>query len=517
MFKNMLARIRQVMYKMGLIKGIQKLSDNRDIPVNDEMYDRIEIWQAIYAGYLKDWHDTSYMTINGKKQRKRASMRMAKVASQKMATLIFNEKCEINISEESLEKTIKDILKENKFNREFRRYLEYGFALGGMVMKAYYEDDKLKISYTTADCFIPLAWDNFRITEGVFVSTFRKGNNRYTHLEWHLWEDGEYVIRNELYEAKTDNELGVKVPLSTQFKDLEEEIIFHTIKKTIFVYFKPNIANNFDTNSPLGISIFANALDTLKTLDIAFDSFQREFALGKKRIIVPASAIKTVVDPITGQLSRYFDADDEVYESMSLGDGLDAEKVHDISIELRVEEHVAAINANLNILAMQIGFNAGTFTFDGLGVKTATEVVSENSETFRTKQDHETNVEAAIQELVDAIVEIADAFNVFPRPADYEVTVAFDDSIAQDKDADINEQIKLLSNGLQLKKKALMKIHGLTEKEAEVMLKEIQAEQATATAQAIDFFGVKKNNQNQGKPPNQASKALVKQQNQGAK
>jgi A118 family predicted phage portal protein len=495
MFKNMLARIRQVMYKMGLIKGIQRISDKRDIPVNDEMYNLIDTWKAIYAGYFKEWHDTSYMTVNGKKQRKRASMRMAKVAANKMATLIFNEKCEINISDEQLEKTVKDILKENKFNREFRRYLEYGFALGGMVMKAYYEAGKIKVSYTTADCFIPLAWDNFRITEGVFVSTFRKGDLHYTHLEWHLWEEGNYIVRNELYESKTDNEVGVKVPLATQFKDLEEEIIFHTIQKTIFVYFKPNIANNFDTNSPLGISIFANSLDTLKSLDIAFDSFQREFALGKKRIIVPQTAIKTVVDPSTGQVSRYFDADDEVYEAMNLGDNMEADKVHDISVQLRVQEHISSINALLNILAMQIGFNAGTFTFDGAGVKTATEVVSENSETFRTKQDHETNVEAAIQELVDAIVEIGDAFNVFPRPAEYDVTVAFDDSIAEDQAAEIQKQIQLVTNGLNSKIRAIMKIHGLTEKEAEELLKVIQGEQATATAEAIDFFGVNRQQQ----------------------
>jgi len=492
-FKNLIAKLRQVFYKMGLIKGLQKLSDKREIPANDDMYKMIDVWKAVYAGYYEDWHKLTYMTLNGQKNRKRASMRMAKVASQKMATLIFNEKCQINISEAQLEKTIQDVLKQNKFNREFRRYLEYGFALGGMVMKAYYEDKKIKISYAAADCFVPLAWDNFKITEGVFVSTFRKGDKRYTHLEWHVWEDGNYVVRNELYESKTDNEIGVNVPLETQFKDLEEEIIFHTIEKTIFVYFKPNIANNFDTNSPLGISIYANALDTLKSLDVAFDSFQREFALGKKRIIVPNTAIKTVLDPETGLLQRYFDADDEIYEAMNLGMDAEADAIKDISVELRVTEHVAAINALLNILAMQIGFNAGTFTFDGIGVKTATEVVSENSETFRTKQDHETNVEAAIQELVDAIIEIADAFSVFPRPKEYEVSVAFDDSIAEDQGAEINKQIQLVSNGLTTKVKALMKIHGVTIEEAEVMLKEIQEEQKAVIAETIDFFGVNKN------------------------
>jgi A118 family predicted phage portal protein len=493
MFNNLIAKVRQVMYKMGLIKGIKQLSNKREIPTNDEVMGLINTWKAIYAGYLEDWHDIEYQTVNGRKKRKRASMRMAKVASQKMATLIFNDKCEINISDQKLEKTIKGILNENKFNREFRRYLEYGFALGGMVMKAYYEESKIKVSYATADCFIPIAWDSFRVTEGVFVSTFRKGESRLTHLEWHLWEEGKYIIRNELYEAKSDQELGVKVQLNMHFKDLQEQIIFTSVQKTIFVYFKPNIANNFDTNSPMGISIYANALDTLKSLDIAFDSFQREFALGKKRIIVPSSALKSVIDPKTGTSQRYFDADDEVYEAMNIGDmDPNANQIKDTSTELRVEEHISAINALLNILAMQIGFNAGTFTFDGVGVKTATEVVSENSETFRTKQDHETNVEAAIQELVEAIVEIGDAFDVFARPGEYEVSVAFDDSIAQDKNADIDEQIKLISNGLQLRKFALMKIHGLTEKEAEDMLTEIQEEQSIPGAEAMDFFGMAK-------------------------
>ena len=492
MFKSLIAKLRQVMYKMGLIKGLKKLSDKREIPTNDKMYNFIDVWKAIYAGYYAEWHKFTYQTLNGQKTRKRASMKMAKVTSQKMATLIFNEKCQINISDNTLEDMIKDVLKHNKFYREFRRYLEYGFSMGGMVMKPYYEDGKIKISYATADCFVPLAWDNFRVTEGVFTSTFRKGDKRYTHLEWHVWEEGKYVVRNELYESLNDNEMGVNVSLETMFKGLEEEIIFHEVKKPIFVYFKPNIANNFDTNSPLGISIFANALDTLKSLDIAFDSFQREFALGKKRIIVPESVIKVAIDPITGATNRYFDADDEVYEGMNLGQDAGAETIKDISVELRVEEHVSAINALLNVLAMQIGFNAGTFTFDGIGVKTATEVVSENSETFRTKQDHETNVEAAIQELVDAIVEIGDAFDLITRPKEYEVSVSFDDSIAEDQGAEINKQIQLVTNGLTTKVKALMKVHGVTKEEAEVMLKEIQEEQKTAMAETIDFFGVNK-------------------------
>ncbi len=363
MFKNMLAGIRQVMYRMGLIKGIQKLADHKDIQINEDFYKYIGNWKALYKGYFSKWHDIRYTTIAGPKKRRMASLNMPKVVSQELATLIFNERCEINISDSALSENIQDVFKNNNFVKKFQDYLEYQFAMGGMVIKPYVEDEKLKLSYITADCFIPISWDHNTIREAaVFIKEFSKKGKKYTHLEWHLWDRETYLIRNEVYENNTGEELGVRAPLQQFFPKLEEEIRISNYKRPGFVYFKPNIANNLDTTSPLGISIFANALDTLHSLDIAFDSYQREFKLGKKRILVPDTAIQTVIDPLTGQMHRYFDAEDEVYQGMALGD-MDANKIADISATLRVEEHISAINSLLNVLAMQMGFSSGAFTF----------------------------------------------------------------------------------------------------------------------------------------------------------
>lgn len=481
---------------MGLIKGIKKVTDRKEIQVSEEQYQYIDIWKALYKGYYEDWHSVTYQTINGKQKRKMATLGMPKVVAQEIASLVFNEKCEINISDETLSGNIKDVFKQNSFYKKFQDYLEYNFALGGFVIKPYVEDDIIKLSYVTADCFVPISWNNQGITEGVFVSEFKKGDKKYTHLEWHLWEGQTYTIRNEVYQSTGGEDLGIKVPLKNFFPDLEEEVPINGLKRSIFVYFKPNTANNVDTSSPLGISVFANALDTMKSLDIAFDSFQREFALGKKRIIVPAHMIKTVIDPESGNSHRYFDANDEVYEAFKFEQNTD--EIRDISVSLRVEEHISAINALLNILAMQIGFSAGSFTFDGTGVKTATEVVSENSKTFRTKQGHETIVEAGIQELIEVIVQIAELYSIFSGPEEYEVTVTFDDSVAEDKTADAAYWTNLVRNQLASKKMAIMRIHGVPEEEALKILKEISGEQATANAEAIDLFGINKNKNKSG-------------------
>lgn len=140
---------------------------------------------------------------------------------------------------------------------------------------------------------------------------------------------------------------------------------------------------------------------------------------------------------------------------------------------------------------MQTGFSAGTFSFDGKSMKTATEVVSENSKTFKTKQSHENVIEAGLTELIDVIVQTAELYGLYNKPAEkWEVTVSFDDSIAEDKTAEINKQIQLVSNRLTSKLKAIMKIHGLTEKEAELLMQQIADENKTANAESVDFFGL---------------------------
>ena len=307
-------------------------------------------------------------------------------------------------------------------------------------------------------------------------------------MEWNVFENGVYVIRNELYESRFNEELGQQIPLSTLFPNLQPETRILNVERPFFVYIKPNTANNIDLYSPLGVSIYANALDTLRAIDTAFDSFEREFRLGKKRILVPASAIRNVVDPQTGAMTRYFDADDEAYEAFNFDENMN--KVEDISVELRVEEHIAALNALLTHFGMQLGFSAGAFTFDSAGLKTATEIISENSKTFRTKQSHETLIEAGLQDLVKVIVNVAELYGIFSGPAEWETTVSFDDSIAEDKTANANYYLLLLGSGLISKSYALQKILGLTEEQAAAMIEQAIAENPPPVeGGSIDFFG----------------------------
>lgn len=468
--------MKGVMARMGLIKKLEQVTDHKKISLSETYYNNILKWRSLHQGYYSKMHDVHYHTIEGPQKREMATLNMPKSAAQELATLIFNERCEISISDEGYNEFIQDVFKDNGFNGNFQQYLEFMFAQGGMVVKPYVSDGKLKLSYVTADCFLPISWDNTRIMEGVFISEINKQGKKYTHLEWHTFEGNKYIIKNELYESTHGQDIGTKVSIETLFKGLAEIVSLDDVTRPLFAYFKPNLANNIDSTVPLGISVYANAYDTLKSLDIAFDSFQREFRLGRKRIIVPTTAIRTVVDPETNTMQRYFDSTDESYEAMDTQ--MDDDKFKEVNSVLRVTEHIAAINALLNLFSMQIGFSSGSFSFDSSqGVKTATEVVSENSKTFRTKQSHENVVEQGITDLIECIGVVAQLYDLYTPPAKYDVTVQFDDSIAEDQNAEIDKQIKLIGSGLQLKLKAIMKIHGLTEEEAAKLLKDIKAEE----------------------------------------
>ena len=71
----------------------------------------------------------------------------------------------------------------------------------------------------------------------------------------------------------------------------------------------------------------------------------------------------------------------------------------------------------------------------------------------------------------------------------YDVSVKFDDSIIQDKDADINRGVMLVGAGLKSKKKFLTDEMGYTPEEADQEIAQIAAEKKNDTGTVSRLFG----------------------------
>ena len=502
---------------MKIAKEYKDIFELGGVPAFNQFYNfGIFPWKYVYKGFYKAWHLIKAPTIaNPDAQRRLSYLNMAKALTSELAGMVWTDQCEVNLTtngladgaEDALHDFVNEVLEQNNFNVKMLEAIEQAAALGGEALKVWYEvkhdadgnevpnSGRIRIGYCMSDQFVPTAWDNAEVTEGVFVQRTAKNGYYYTRLEWHKWNGLTYVITNELYKAEirqngeeTQDILGFRYPLNALYPYLNEETEFNGVfEKSLFSYFRTPTANNIDDNSPLGVSIYANAMDTLHAIDIAYDSFVREFRLGKKRIIVPARMIKTVVDPASGKMVRYFDATDETYEALSTDDP-DSLKIQDNSVELRVEEHVAGINAFLNILCLQVGLSAGTFSFDAKnGLKTATEVVSENSKTYKTVKNYQNMIRPAVIRLVENIIAVAAIYDLDYNGkkikdlanAGYEVSVMMDDGITQDRQTNVNEGMALVNAKLMSKKKFLTDPkygQGLTEEQADAELKQIAAE-----------------------------------------
>ena len=505
----------------GIAREFKDIFELGVVPAFQQFYNMgIYPWKFLYKGLYEPWHVIAAPTISDPRaKRNMAYLNLSKAVCSELAGMVWTDQTEVTVSTNGVELGENDVdpletfvaatLEENNFGVATLELIEKAAALGGASFKVWrdakYDSEgkeipdtgRLKIGYAMADQFVPTAWDNAEITEGVFISRTAKGGYYYTRLEWHRWDGLTYTITNQLYRApmfrnnnpkEPQDILGVRVPLAEIYPLLDEETTVEGVEKSLFSYFRTPTANNIDDNSPLGVSIYANAMETLHALDITFDSFVREFRLGKKRIIVPARMIKTVIDPQTGEQRRYFDATDETYEALSTDDP-DSLKIQDNSVELRVEEHVAAMNAFLNIFCLQIGLSAGTFSFDAKsGLKTATEVVSENSKTYKTVKNFQNMLRPAIVRLVDNIIAVASLYDMTTPDGQsikelaargYSVNIAMDDGITQDRQTNINEGMALVGAGLLSKKTFLTdRKYGqcLTPEAADKELEQIAAE-----------------------------------------
>lgn len=516
----------------GIAREFKDIFELSGVPAFNQYYQfGIFIWKWIYKGFYKLWHIIPAPTIaNPEATRELYRMNIAKALCSEMAGLVWGEECTVNVSMEGRESTEENpdpldqfvhmVFGQNALREKMQESIEQGLALGGAAIKVYseakHDEDgneipesrTINIGYAMADQFIPTAWDNANVTEGVFISRIAKGGYYFTRLEWHRWNGLTYTITNELYRSdiqkgknagESQDILGVRWPLADIYPYLDEETVI-PVSESLFTYWRTPISNNLDDNSPLGMSMYGNALETLHALDICFDSFVREFRLGKKRIIVPVRAIRTVVDPTTMKTVRYFDANDETYEALA-SDNPEDLKITDNSVTLRVEEHVQAINAFLSILCLQTGFSPGTFTFDlHTGLKTATEVVSEDSKTYKTIKTIQNQIAPALEHIVRNIIDVAILYDMqfegqsieSLAAGGYNVNITFDDGVTQDRQTNINEGVMLVGAGLLSKFKFLTDRkygQGLTPEQAEEELKRISEENKTNAVDVTRLFG----------------------------
>ena len=436
----------------------KKLSEMGYCPISSDFYDCIKLWLEWYSGKVPSFHQ--YRQFNGKRavKRSRYSLGMSKKVCEDWADLLLNEKTSIRAFDKEADLFLQSVFDKNNFRVRSNRLVEITYAMGTGAFVEYYDEGAVAIDYIRADMIYPLSWDNGEITECAFASEKVLGGKKYIYLNMHLKEKGVYKIVNKLFEKKKNGGL-----IETELPEGLTAEFFTDSEKPMFQIITPNVVNNFDPDNPMGISIFANALDVLQGIDLVYDSYQNEFRLGKKRILIPAG-MAHIQRSDNGIMPIFDDNDTEFYvmNDKSLGE------LKEINMELRAEPHEKALKKNLDLLSAKCGLGAGRYSYEKGILKTATEVMSDKNELFRSVKKHEIILRKAICDLAARVLEMGGY-------AETEISVFFDDSIIEDTQTVSDRAIRELEHGLIDSAEYFVKVYGMTESQALSKVNEIKS------------------------------------------
>lgn len=317
---------------------------------------------------------------------------------------------------------IQNILDLNK--DRLRSKLELGCAYGGLILKPSIGG----IDFIPATRYIPTSFDSNGNIDGViFIDQFTKNNKYYTRLEYHRFEtinnERVYIITNKAFKSDNKATLGFEISLDKvdKWANLVPEVPVTGINKPLFGYFRMPNANNVDIDSPLGVSIFSKAVESIKDFDMWYSKWRREGKLSDKYLFVDEQAMlkpgatganKAVVNNPLPELIK------------GLRFGNNANKcIEEFNPEIRVEDFKIALQTQLDIISVQCGFSSGYFSFDTKsGVVTATQIQSEDQRTNSTCTDIQQNYKLAVEGLIYAMEIMQSLYELTP---DEDVDISF--------------------------------------------------------------------------------------------
>ena len=413
-------------------------------------YRQIEVWRSWYNSNVRKFHKYKVYRGNGTSVNcTRYALGMAKKVCEDMADLLLNEKVTITVSDQTTDSFVKQVLESNTWEELGNEYQEWKSALGTVAYVVYIKDatvdeagnmtgGSVGINYVEAANIYPTSWQNKVITECIFTFPKTYKRKKYVHFQYHRIEDvpgdrrKQYVIEN----AVVENTTGAGKELTPEeweeipaFSGLAERIETGS-DQPLFIIDRLNMVNNADedTTNPMGVALFANGIDVIRKLDLEYDSYANEFSLGRKRIFVAPEFLTTqggdaVFDP---QDTVFYELPEDYFKDTK-------EAMHEVNMELRIEEHSRAINDDLNWLSFKCGFGTDRYRFEGGQVKTATEVISENSDMYRSLTKHELVLERVLIQLIKTIIRAGVSIGIQGLKENTAVTIAFDDSIIEDK------------------------------------------------------------------------------------
>lgn len=431
--------------KYGIEKSVREL-----------WLESIRAWRTWYIGFNEGFH--KYKIYNGTSHVEmcRKSMQMAKKACEDWADILYNVNCAVVVKDENSQSELDRLMSKLSFWLTVNQAVEKSFSVGTGALVAsviglkYNPDENIitvsdesepNLEFVDVEKVYPISWDGKKCTECAFVTYQTIRSKKYAVVSAHtLNRSGNYIIENRIFKINSGGYIE-ELPeeeeneLLGAFRELDTKS-----NKRWFCFISPAVANNIvkpddaQYDYPFGISIFANAIDSIKSIDKAFDSLDNEIDIGRSRIFVS----EDMCENIEGK--KVFDATDiSVY---TLPKGFNSEQLlQPVSPALRTTQIKDALETALSAFSDSVGMGKDTYTLETANMSTAAQVYSSNSELKRKRDKHITKLENELFDIIDALCYIAVVFSNYRINPDG-LSIKFDDSLFEDLDTTATRKLR---------------------------------------------------------------------------
>ncbi|MBR5445206.1 MAG: hypothetical protein IKV57_03735, partial [Clostridia bacterium] len=446
------------------------------------MYEKIRQWEDWWRGDVDGFHSYLENAAFGHPVRRRMyGLRMAKKVCEDWAALLLNDRTAIRLSDSEGEAWLGRIFADGDFWRRSNYLVEKTFALGtgacllridgigkeewngaadgNITPKDGLLRDGLPVpvgvhgwtaagnpvriwfDFVDATRIVPISVEGGRITEAAFVSEITLRGKVYEYLEVHIRQKGTYVIHNRYFQRKDGRLVEVSLP------DMPDREIRTGCPYPFFAILTPNIQNTAEGSGGLGQSIYGDALDCLRGVDLAFNNFCRDLRLGGKKVFINQSLIRR---DDTGNLYTPDDVAQQLFMTVGDTDLSDAPMIEEHNPSLRTDENRDAVQAQLDYLAFRCGLGTRHYLFSGVQGKaqlTATQYTGERQDMRQNCAKHIQNVTAYLQSVIRPLLWLGSAFLGMNCPAGT-AQIQHDDSYFIDAESERARDLREVEAGL---------------------------------------------------------------------
>lgn len=443
MFSELLNKIKQAIKRMfGLTPEQQAVEIQNAVSL--KMQKEIEKWKHMYmdnADWLGGEAGIKSLGLSGEL--------CSKIA--KAVTLELESTITIPDEEETPEGTRAYYLNQTYQDRllsKLREKIEYGMAMGGMVIKPYVSNGEIYFDFLAQGEFAPLQWDDDgNIIDIAFPDMLIFGKKRYTKIERHIYNPAEktVTVANKAFVSDDveGEDLGTEVPLSTvsQWSSLSEEpVTIYDCDKPLYGYYRFARANHVDTRSPLGVSLFARAEKVIEDADKQYSRLDWEYDAGQLAVDVDP----TVIDPTqpNGYNMMIAQGHKRAFR------GVDVDDMYSVfAPTLRDSNYIQGLNLILQRIEDLCEVCRGTLSDVQNIAHTATEVIASKQETYSTITDNQTALERCLRDVIYSMNKYTTLYNLAPQ-GEYDVTFSWDDSVIVNKNEELTEKMALMAENV---------------------------------------------------------------------